>query len=43
MKYRTLTHENMIEDIRTSISSLTPENLINHYNKSPEFISKYRS
>ena len=33
----------MVEDIRTSIDNLTPENFINHYNKSLEFISKYRN
>ena len=43
MNYKKLTHENMIEDIRTSINSLIPENFINHYNKSLEFISTYRN
>ena len=43
MNYRKLTHENMIEDIRTSLNSLIPENFINHYNKSLEFISTYRN
>ena len=42
-KYRTLTHENIKNDIITSINSLSPNNFINNYNKCLRFINSYKN
>jgi transposase len=42
-KYRTLTHINMVDDIKVAIESLVPSNFINNYEHSFKFINTYKT